>query len=96
MLVGPATLLSACARTNATAWRRHDELAEVYAELLAALRTHGVQSVQIDEPVLAMPLGPVAQVVFESAVHTIRRAAGDQAVGRILAVAGLVSEPTTT
>ena len=76
VLIGPLTFLY-LAKEKTAGFNRLallDRLLPVYAQILARLKTQGVEWVQIDEPILALDLASDWRVAFERAYHHLHAA----------------------
>ncbi|ACY32000.1 5-methyltetrahydropteroyltriglutamate--homocysteine S-methyltransferase [Comamonas thiooxydans] len=73
VLIGPVTYLAlGKAKDGASKLELLQRLLPVYAQLLDALATHGVEWVQIDEPILVTELDADWQHAFNTAYHHLK------------------------
>lgn len=73
VLIGPLTLLYLSTSQKADKLEHLDDLLPTYANLLATLGEHGVDWVQLDEPILSLDLDNSWQQAFERAYNGLQR-----------------------
>lgn len=73
VVIGPLTYLwLGKTKDNSNKLALLDRLLTVYGQLLEALAEHGVEWVQMDEPILVTDLAPDWQHAFNTAYHTLK------------------------
>lgn len=84
VIPGPLSLLWSIAAGDEAGLEQLDALLDAYDDLLLALGKHGVEWVELDEPLLARPLAPSWAAACERSYNRLQRTA----LKRLLAVSG--------
>ncbi|MEL0169771.1 MAG: 5-methyltetrahydropteroyltriglutamate--homocysteine methyltransferase [Pseudomonadaceae bacterium] len=84
VIAGPLSVLWAISEGREAGLEQLDGLLDAYDDLLLALGQHGVEWVELDEPLLAQPLAPVWAAACERSYNRLQRTA----LKRLLAVSG--------
>ena len=78
VLVGPLTFLSLASFEEGADFEAHRAaLTQTYRDILDTLASNGIETVQIDEPILVLNPQPVDQAAFESTYQSLSQASVD-------------------